>query len=205
MRMAVRLLFMVAVVGLVAGPAQAHTIAVRDGGGSTPLCGDSGLLGDWTSLEDEGELEDGDPAGTESILNNCGLNIFSLDLQFSDEADGDPLTHLSPNGPVADANTIFDTLQGLGDGTWRFFSSQGNSIAFEEIVPFGPEAIALSLVIGPNFLFVVDPDSGDPFGFFRITGFGTEQLAAVPEPATLLLLGTGLGGVAAAVKRRRRR
>ncbi len=48
----VRLLLAFAMVGLVAGPAQAHTIGIRGGGGSTDLCGD-GLLGDWVSLAAE--------------------------------------------------------------------------------------------------------------------------------------------------------
>jgi len=73
MKTAARVLFTIAIVGLIAGPARAHTIAVRGGGLSTSLCegGGIGSLSDWTSLEAEGELEDGDPAGTESILNNC--------------------------------------------------------------------------------------------------------------------------------------
>ena len=99
MGITVRLLLTLAMVGLVAGPAQAHMIGIRGGGGSTGLCG--GMLAtSWTSLGNWESLEadEDDAAGEESILNDCGVAITSLDIQLSD--DGETLSH--PVGAFVD-------------------------------------------------------------------------------------------------------
>jgi len=206
MRTTVRLLLAFAIVGLAAGAAQAHMIGIRGGGGSMNLCNDS--LDTWLDLE----ADEDDPEGVESIVNNCGVSIYSLDIQLSDFGDEESIHDV--DDLELDPSSIFDVMDVLdGPGLVRLSNSQNLSIVPcppEPGCPPDPDSIdflALSLlassVMGPHFEFFLTSDTGDP-GFFRIVGFGTEPLnEVVPEPATLLLLGTGLVGAGLRSRRRK--
>jgi hypothetical protein len=69
-----------------------------------------------------------------------------------------------------------------------------------------PQIFVFSVVNATHFRFNVLSNYGDPFntGFGEV-GFNSVPSAVIPEPTTMVLFGTGLAGVAAQVRRRRRK
>ena len=147
---------------------------------------------DWLAwceaVEEQLGPDEDDPEGDqESIVNDCGVAITSLDLQLSDFPDGDPLSHLS-DLPLIAGDSIFDTFQVFdteAGSVLRWFSSTGNSFSsffFCEIECPPPNGSH-----SPFFIFSVIPDIGDEAGYFRFVDFNQPPDAVVPEPASLLL------------------
>ena len=68
-----------------------------------------------------------------------------------------------------------------------------------------PQIFSFTAVNATHFRFNVLSNYGDPFqtGFAEV-GFNSVPSAVIPEPATMILLGTGLAGIAAKVRRRRK-
>ncbi len=90
----------------------------------------------------------------------------------------------------------------LGSFSQPFFTPSGESI----VQPFTSGII--SLTAPAQLVFAggsITPNTGGSALIDNITLRRIEQTAPVPEPTTMLLLGTGLAGVVAAVRKKRKK
>ena len=140
------------------------------------------------------------------------LHSYFVDLAFSGTATLNGTTYSpvgSLSGPASvearwtgslaipegfTGGTLFAPFQFLGD----FDYTNHPTLPWQSVGLFGSGTAALTFGTWPNGLF---PDAL----WLDTVTYNCEPAAATPEPASLLLLGTGLCGLAAARRRRTRR
>ena len=107
--------------------------------------------------------------------------------------------------------TGYDNFTILYSNSFNPASPLTNDLIANDDIVFGQTSgFTFSLTAGVNYFFVNTGFNNDDFGAFTstITGpgvitLGGAQPGAIPEPATMILLGTGLAGVVAKVRRRK--
>jgi hypothetical protein len=148
------------------------------------------------------------PPGLPGIIGSPGVSVVVLTEPASEPPDPTepPVTISTPTGPISVSDVVISNLGAGGTASAPFitFVSDGDPLLQQiaSILTPATPGVSLSPETGAlqDFTAALAP-AGNPFGQITVQ---VQSDVNVPEPGTLLLLGTGLGGLVAIGARRRR-